>query len=504
MLVLVDIAMLIITEVTTDYSAGEVHGRWVDIIVWVVLVLFALEIGAKLVVLRPYLFVKDAYNIFDFVVVLLSLIFNVVSLVPGDSTFFVALRGSRTFYKIVRVTRAARSARYLWRVIRSGEVTARHIVGRNKARYIDLENNFDLDLAYINPKTPDGSKKPNNLIVMSVPASGRLALFRNPIWEVERFLNTFHKDSWRIYNCCPELPYRDIQGGAIIKYNIQDHSPPTMANFVDFLNDAGDFMRKGESQGKSNVLAVHCKGGKGRSGSLCCAWLLYSKECEDAESALNTFADSRTDENKQGKVQGVETPSQRRYIYQVDQLLKKQNLYFDTLKAVPDWAMKGNNKAQAKVMYPPETSVKIGSLKMTDFFLHSGEIVKRGSLAVVVKANDAFVSQSEPVLAEVLTNNPVFALNVEVGGDIQVSIYCVEEMEKQSFGLKSKEENVRCGNERGMLANFFFHSAFVGKEEFTVPIARIDKACKDKGKNYNMEKGKITLNFVEELPRFSV
>jgi len=97
---------------------------------------------------------------------------------------------------------------------------------------------------------------------MSVPAEGRIALFRNPIWEVERFFNTMHANKWRIYNCCPELPYRDMKGGAIIKYSVQDHGPPTMKNFVDFLNDASEFMRKD----KENVIAVHCKGGKGRSG----------------------------------------------------------------------------------------------------------------------------------------------------------------------------------------------------------------------------------------------
>lgn len=63
--------------------------------------------------------------------------------------------------------------------------SARHLVGRNKQRYVDLKNQFDLDLCYIN--------EPQNLIVMSVPATGKLALFRNPIWEVQRFFEVKHK-----------------------------------------------------------------------------------------------------------------------------------------------------------------------------------------------------------------------------------------------------------------------------------------------------------------------
>ena len=60
-----------------------------------------------------------------------------------------------------------------------------------------------------------------------------------------------------------------------------------MKHFVDFLNDAGLFM----AQEKGRVVAVHCKGGKGRSGSLCCAWLLYSRECETADAALEKVSE---------------------------------------------------------------------------------------------------------------------------------------------------------------------------------------------------------------------
>jgi len=195
------------------------------------------------------------------------------------STNLLLRRGSRVFYRVVRATRGVRSLRFLIKTLTSSTNAARHKVGGNKKRYIDLENSFDLDLAYIN--------NTRDLIVMSVPAAGKLSLFRNPIWEVERFFNFEHKGSWRIYNCCPELPYRDLKGGAIMKFTIQDHSPPTMKHFVDFLNDAGLFM----AQEKGRVVAVHCKGGKGRSGSLCCAWLLYSRECETADAALEKVSE---------------------------------------------------------------------------------------------------------------------------------------------------------------------------------------------------------------------
>ncbi len=30
-----------------------------------------------------------------------------------------------------------------------------------------------------------------------------------------------------------------------------------------------------EKNEEKNTIVVHCRGGKGRTGSICCAWLLY-------------------------------------------------------------------------------------------------------------------------------------------------------------------------------------------------------------------------------------
>ena len=43
------------------------------------------------------------------------------------------------------------------------------------------------------------------------------------------------------------------------------------------LGTAVDSRGIAQSVSNENVLAVHCRGGKGRTGSLCCSWLLYSE-----------------------------------------------------------------------------------------------------------------------------------------------------------------------------------------------------------------------------------
>ena len=159
---------------------------------------------------------------------------------------------------------------------------------------------------------------------MSVPATGLTALYRNPLSEVVRFFESRHRaGGYLVINCCPELPYPTVKfvSGEVLKFDVQDHTPPTMAQFCDFLNKVRDVPDK-------RLLAVHCRGGKGRTGSICCAWLLYSRTCVDADDALALFALSRTElALGKRKLQGVDTPSQRRYIHQLDALLREQSAY---------------------------------------------------------------------------------------------------------------------------------------------------------------------------------
>lgn len=63
----------------------------------------------------------------------------------------------------------------------------------------------------------------------------------------------------------------------------------------------------------SNVVAIHCKGGKGRTGLMICAYLLYSGYKRTAKEALDYFEKKRT--AGEGKRQGVTGPSQIRYVH---------------------------------------------------------------------------------------------------------------------------------------------------------------------------------------------
>ncbi len=106
-------------------------------------------------------------------------------------------------------------------------------------------------------------------------------------------------------------------------YHVADHHVPTLPMMLDLAVFGKRFM----DEDPGRILAIHCHGGKGRTGAqrgracvrarlgaaagtMLCAVLLYTGVAKSASDALELFALKRTNRNIVGKVQGVETPSQ--------------------------------------------------------------------------------------------------------------------------------------------------------------------------------------------------
>ena len=68
-----------------------------------------------------------------------------------------------------------------------------------------------------------------------------------------------------------------------------------------------------------NVIGVHCKAGKGRTGMMICAFLIFAELCTTTEQALHLYGSRRTIDGK-----GVTIASQIRYITYFERLLKKR------------------------------------------------------------------------------------------------------------------------------------------------------------------------------------
>ena len=155
--------------------------------------------------------------------------------------------------------------------------------------------------------------------------------YRNPLDALVNFLDNKHGKDWCIWEFRAEgTGYPDSEVyHRIHHYPWPDHHPPpfalipaimgSMRNWLQSLDDDGKKDQDGsEGQGKSDktkrVAVVHCKAGKGRSGTIACGYLI-SEQGWKAEDALQRFTERRM---RVGFGAGVSIPSQLRYVDYID------------------------------------------------------------------------------------------------------------------------------------------------------------------------------------------
>ena len=137
------------------------------------------------------------------------------------------------------------------------------LVSQHKRRAV--HDGFDLDLTYIT----------ENIIAMGLPATTGLArLYRNPVDEVVRFLTTFHKDQYYVYNLCARKKDhydKAFFAGRVAGFPFEDHGVPPLEMVQRFAESVSEWI----DASKDRVACVHCLAGKGRTGLMVCAVLLY-------------------------------------------------------------------------------------------------------------------------------------------------------------------------------------------------------------------------------------
>eukprot|EP00659_Diplonema_papillatum_P004685 gene4685-7192_t len=188
----------------------------------------------------------------------------------------------------------------------------RGLVSQQKLRF--TEGDFNLDLTYITPK----------LIAMGFPSHGAEGYYRNRVDDVERFFASRHAGHFRIYNLCTEREYDNANrfGGCYRRWPFEDHNAPAPIGMIpDLVKDATSYL----AEDPKNVIAAHCKAGKGRTGVMLSALLMAGAAPDlvppySATAAMGFFGAART---KDGL--GVTIPSQRRYIQYYETMLKHHN-----------------------------------------------------------------------------------------------------------------------------------------------------------------------------------
>ncbi|KAK9173495.1 Dual specificity phosphatase catalytic domain protein [Cryptosporidium meleagridis] len=186
-------------------------------------------------------------------------------------------------------------------------VFLRKQVGQNKRFYTNEE--YCLDLVYITDR----------VIAMGLPAINIEAIYRNPIEEVSTFFMTKYPRNHMIINLCNEREHYSLSYfHSIVSCPFPDHQVPTLGSLFIICFLVLNYL----VSNRKNVVAIHCKGGKGRTGIVVVAWLLYSRLCSSLEEALEYYSNRRTDLSLPGCVKTIKNPSQIRFVHYFDFLLK--------------------------------------------------------------------------------------------------------------------------------------------------------------------------------------
>ncbi|MEQ2274816.1 hypothetical protein XENORESO_012377 [Xenotaenia resolanae] len=444
-LIIVDI-VLVIVDFSLPQKSREV-GDALEAVSLTISFFFLADVLLRVYVEGFKVYFSSKLNIVDACVVVITLIVTMiytfsdmsgVSLIPRAVTFFRFLR----IIILVRIFRLASQKKEL-------EKVTRRMISENKRRY--QRDGFDLDLTYVTDR----------VIAMSFPSSGKQAFYRNPIGEVARFLDTKHGGHYKVYNLCSEKGYDPkFFHYRVERVFIDDHNVPSLEDMLKYTASVREWM----SADPKNIIAIHCKGGKGRTGTMVCTWLIDSDQFESAQDSLEYFGERRTDKSQSSKFQGVETPSQSRYVG-----------YYEIMKT------------QYKRQLPPPKSLRIKSIR-----IHSIAGVGKGDgsdlrVKIIVKKALVFEcvcakQENCKVFPDVGNNTAVISLQNGpiVEGDVKV-------MFESNAGLPKGYEDVPF--------YFWFNTSFIAENKLFLPREELDNPHKPKTWSLYKEDFGVTMFF---------
>jgi len=342
-----------------------------------------------------------------------------------------------------------------------GKGALRSLFAGDKVQYYDAHNGLSLDLTYITDR----------IVAMGYPAHGKFKKHvRNNVNDVAQFLQTYHAKKYMVFNLALEVPYDFSRfENRVMCFGFHDHCAPPLELLIRVVHAIDDWLKLHPD----NCAVIHCKAGRGRTGTVIASYLLWSGFINEenapngdlVEGALAFFAGKRS---KTGS--GVLVPSQRRYVRYFHQLMtnpvplpldRKLRLTGILMRNLPREFVSGLNVKITDLQIGPAAALPI---------VIPNSLRKKSPFQTLTNGDQFLSFQDSTIILE---------------GDVLVTI-------------RTKKQLLRSKSKTNRLCKFSFHTAFVNSNTLELGKSELDGPYSNQLKNPRFPPSfKITLMFTE-------
>ncbi|XP_029348877.1 tensin-1 isoform X4 [Echeneis naucrates] len=213
-----------------------------------------------------------------------------------------------------------------------------------------LDESYELDLIYITER----------IISVSFPSSVDEQSYAANLREVASMLRSKHGHNYLLFNLSEKRYDISQLNPKVLDFGWPDHHAPALDKICSICKAMDTWL----SADSHNVVVIHNKGNRGRTGVVVAAYMHYSNISASADQALDRFAMKRFYEDK---VLPVGQPSQKRYVEYFSGLLsghikinnKPLFLHHVIMHGIPNFESKGGCRPFLKIyqaMQPVYTS----------------------------------------------------------------------------------------------------------------------------------------------------
>ena len=245
----------------------------------------------------------------------------------------------------------------------------------------------------------------DKIIIHGFPSAGLEHIYRNPRYEIKRFLEHYHKDHYKVFNFCCE-PGRgydpSVFEGRVERYPFKDHNTPPLETMAAFANSCKAWIE----DDPLNVCSMHCKAGKGRAGLMCCVLMVRTGAVSSAKAAFEKYDKERVTNGK-----GLTVTSQRKFVVFYEQLWRQYwNVQGDIGEELAD-----REGAEKRFIVPSQPELCITGVEILNIETDKWK-------GLVVKAYKGTNFKPELLFETTKSNSLLFPFNCKIQGNFKIRV----------------------------------------------------------------------------------